>query len=81
MTGTRVEAERFFDRIAHSLTLQMKIADFAPTDLIRLWRMALNMGYTLDYAEFLAFCRTLDRESVVPALWRIIEPLQHRSES
>ena len=70
------ETQRFFEKIKYSLTLQMKIAGYSATDYERLWRLAVSLGYSLDYGHFLAACRETEESAVVPAVWRIISTLR-----
>ncbi len=80
MSDNGAEVRRFFERIKHSLTLQMKIAEYAATDYERLWSLAVSLGYVLDYADFIIACREIQEDEVVPALWRIIRTLQHHAD-
>lgn len=76
MSDNAAEVERFFERVKHSLTLQMKIAEYVATDYERLWSLAVSLGYVIDYSDFIVACREIQEDAVVPAVWRIIRTLQ-----
>jgi len=66
---------RFFHRINASLTLRTKIASFAPTDYGTLWRLAVEMGYGLNYSTFIDVCRAVPLDGLCSELVRILRTL------
>ncbi len=71
---------RFFNRVKHSVTLQVKIEELAPTDYGGLWRLALETGYPIPYTAFIVACREVDASILTPVVAKIVRTLQEHHD-